>query len=145
MPSVNDAAGLHASIRTDVMPLYSPTVIERFRRPRFRGTVPGATAVAEGFNPLCGDRIRVEIDVHDGRIRTCRHRGDACALCLAAADMLAELVQGHTCEEARAVSVDDICGRLAADVAPSRLACVGLPVTTLAEAIARGEVREEGA
>ena len=115
-------------------PLYSSVVIERFRHPRFRGTLPGADATAEGFNPLCGDRIRFEIAVRDGRIVTARYRGDACAICLAAADVLAEHIDGGSCADARAVTVDRIREHLANDLSPSRLACVALPVTTLADA-----------
>ena len=118
-------------------PLYSAVVIERFRHPRYRGTMPDADATAEGFNPLCGDRIRFEILVRDGRIVAARYRGDACAICLAAADLLAERVEGRTCADARAVTVDHIRQQLANELSPSRLACVTLPVTTLAEALER--------
>ena len=116
-------------------PLYNSVVIERFRHPRYRGTLLGADATAEGFNPLCGDRVRFEINICNGRIVTARYRGDACAICLAAADVLAEQVEGRSCADARAVTVDRIREQLANDLGPSRLACVTLPVTTLSDAM----------
>ena len=48
--------------------LYSDVIRERWRRPRFRGELPGATAVAEDVNPLCGDRVRMMLRVRDGLI-----------------------------------------------------------------------------
>ena len=67
--------------------LYSETIRERWRRPRFRGELPGATATAEDVNPLCGDRVRMQVKLDGGRVSAARFAGDSCAICTASADV----------------------------------------------------------
>ena len=55
--------------------LYSEAIRERWRRPRFRGELPGATATAEDVNPLCGDRVRLMLRVADGHVAAARFTG----------------------------------------------------------------------
>ena len=63
--------------------LYSDVIRERWRRPRFRGELPGASAVAEDVNPLCGDRVRLMVALEGDRVATARFVGDSCAICIA--------------------------------------------------------------
>jgi nitrogen fixation protein NifU and related proteins len=116
--------------------LYSEAIRERWRRPRFRGDLPGATATAEDVNPLCGDRVRMQVKLDDGRISAARFAGDSCAICTASADVVAELVEGRSRAEAVALGVADVLGVLQADVRPTRMRCVTLPISVLAKALA---------
>ncbi len=115
--------------------LYSDVIRERWRRPRFRGTLPGANAVAEDVNPLCGDRVRIMAEVAAERLRAVRFIGDSCAICAAAADVLADLVEGKTVREARAVDTADLLEVLQSDVRPTRMRCVTLPLSVLRAAL----------
>ena len=115
--------------------LYSDVIRERWRRPRFRGTLPGANAVAEDVNPLCGDRVRIMAEVADERVRAVRFIGDSCAICAASSDVLAELVSGMTMREARAVETADVLEVLQSDVRPTRMRCVTLPLSVLRAAL----------
>ena len=117
--------------------LYSDVIRERWRRPRFRGDLPGANAVAEDVNPLCGDRVRVMLSVAGQRVAAARFAGDSCAICTAAADVLAELVSGRPTAEAAAVNRDDVLAVLKSDIRPTRLKCVTLPLDVLGQALAR--------
>jgi nitrogen fixation NifU-like protein len=116
-------------------PGYSDVIRERWRRPRFRGELPGATAVAEDVNPLCGDRVRLALRLEDGRVRAARFAGDSCAICTASADVLAELVEGQPLTAAAALGPADLLGILDADVRPSRMQCVLLPLSVLGKAL----------
>lgn len=116
--------------------LYSDAIRERWRRPRFRGELPGATATAEDVNPLCGDRVRLQVKVEGGRVSAARFAGDSCAICTASADVAAELVEGRSRTDALALSVADVLGVLQADVRPTRMRCVTLPISVLAKALA---------
>ena len=118
--------------------LYSDTVRERWRRPRFRGAVAEANAMAEDVNPLCGDRVRITVRLDDERIQRVRFTGDSCAICSASADVLAELVEGHTVSEAREVESADILEYLGTDVKPTRMRCVTLPLSVLHTALDQG-------
>jgi nitrogen fixation NifU-like protein len=115
--------------------LYSDAVRERWRRPRFRGTVADANAVAEDVNPLCGDRVRLTARVAGGRLEQVRFTGDSCAICAAASDVLAELTEGRTVAEARAVDTADVLQALGTDVKPTRMRCVTLPLGVLRTAL----------
>jgi len=116
--------------------LYSDAIRERWRRPRYRGELPDATATAEDVNPLCGDRVRMQVKLDDGRVSAARFAGDSCAICTASADVLSELIQGRSRAEASALGAADVLGVLQADVRPTRLRCVTLPISVLAKALA---------
>ncbi|MBI3827424.1 MAG: iron-sulfur cluster assembly scaffold protein [Candidatus Rokubacteria bacterium] len=116
-------------------PLYSDVIRERWRRPRFRGDLPGANAVAEDVNPLCGDRVRMLARVAGGEVRAARFTGDSCAICTASADVLAEMAEGRTVEATARLGVSDVLDVLGTDVRPTRLRCVSLPIDVLTSAL----------
>ena len=122
------------------MALYSDLIRERFRRPRFRGSVPGADAVFEDVNPLCGDRIRIECRREDGHIAAARFTGDCCAIAAASADVLIELVEGRPIAFVHGLETADLLERLEADIRPSRMKCVALPLSVLQGALDGKEV-----
>ena len=115
--------------------LYSDVIRERWRRPRFRGDLAGANKVAEDVNPLCGDRVRVMIRVADGTVAAARFTGDSCAICTASADVVAELLEGRPVREAASLDTEDVLGVLQADIRPTRMRCVTLPITVMRQAL----------
>jgi nitrogen fixation NifU-like protein len=119
--------------------IYSDTILDRFRHPRYLGELPAPDAAHEDVNPLCGDRIRVEVRLDgDGPqvIDAVRYRGDACAIALASADLLAEMVEGQPLADALRVDRDTLLGALGAEIRPSRLGCVALPLNVFRAALA---------
>ena len=116
--------------------LYSEVIRDRWRHPRHRGDLPGATAVAEDVNPLCGDRVRLMLAISpEGRISEARFVGDSCAICTASADVVADLVSGRTRSEASALEVGDVLAVLQAEIRPTRMRCASLPLSVLAQAL----------
>jgi nitrogen fixation protein NifU and related proteins len=116
--------------------LYSDVIRDRWRRPRHRGELPGANAVAEDVNPLCGDRVRLMLAIApEGRIAEARFIGDSCAICTASADVVADLVSGRTRSEAAALDVSDVLAVLQAEIRPTRMRCATLPLSVLAQAL----------
>ena len=116
--------------------LYSDVIRERWRRPRHRGELPGANAVAEDVNPLCGDRVRMMLAVApEGRITEARFVGDSCAICTASADVVADLVSGRSRREAAALDVSDVLAVLQAEIRPTRMRCATLPLSVLGQAL----------
>jgi nitrogen fixation protein NifU and related proteins len=126
----------HIPARGGAPLLYSDVIRERWRRPRFRGDLPGADAVAEDVNPLCGDRVRMMVTLDGDRVRQVRFAGDSCAICTASADVTAELAEGRLQAAARKLSTVDVLEILQADVRPTRMRCVTLPLTVLGTALA---------
>jgi nitrogen fixation NifU-like protein len=123
-------------------PLYGGLILERFRHPRHFGELPGADAVHEDVNPLCGDRLRVELRLGPGRdVEAIRFQGDACAIATASADLLAELVEGRPAADALRLERDALVAALGAPIRASRLACVSLPLAVLRGALGAGVER----
>jgi nitrogen fixation protein NifU and related proteins len=120
-------------------PLYGGVILERFRHPRHFGELPGADAAHEDVNPLCGDRLRVEVRFGaDREVETVRFQGDACAIATASADLLAELAEGRPLADVLRLERDTLVTALAAPIRASRLGCVALPLAVLRGALGAG-------
>jgi nitrogen fixation NifU-like protein len=114
---------------------YRATVIEHFRHPRNRAPLPDANRAADGANPLCGDRIRIQLRVVDNTITDARFTADACALCIATASLLTEHVRGVTADAVASIGGDWIRASLGSDPPPGRTRCAMLPIDTLRRAM----------
>ena len=110
---------------------YSPTMLDHFKRPRNRGALPSPTVSQEGANPLCGDRVRIELSLDGDVVTAARFTANACAICVAAASMLTELVRGAPLEDVETLTVPELVAQLESEIPPSRIACVRLPLTVL--------------
>jgi nitrogen fixation NifU-like protein len=114
---------------------YGALVLEHFRRPRNQRTLERPSASHEALNPLCGDRVRIEIDVDARAIRSAAFTANACAICTASASLLTERVTGMPVDGAARISDDDVIAALETDVPKARVACAVLPLTALREAL----------
>jgi nitrogen fixation protein NifU and related proteins len=83
--------------------LYQETILEHARSPRNYKALPCAMCKAEGFNPLCGDRCTVYVDVQDGVIKDVAFEGSGCAISKASASMMTQTLKGKTPDEAEAM------------------------------------------
>jgi len=114
---------------------YGPTLIEHFRHPRNQGTLPSPTISQEGANPLCGDRVRIELLLEGEIVRDARFTANACAVCVASASMLTDLVRNAPLDEVETLVVDDIIRSLDARIPRMRMNCVRLPLTVMHTAV----------
>jgi nitrogen fixation NifU-like protein len=111
---------------------YGPTLIEHFRHPRNKGSLSAPTISQEGANPLCGDRVRIELLLeHD----VVKFSANACAICVASASMLTDLVRNAPLDEVETLVVDDILRSLEARVPQMRMNCIRLPLTVMHTAV----------
>ena len=118
-------------------PQYSATIVEHFRHPRNYGALPAPEVAYEDVNPLCGDRIRIELHVStDQTIAAVRFRGDSCIISRAAASILTELIQGRTLQEVVILPQDVLLSALHTPIRPARLKCALLPLHVLQAGIA---------
>jgi nitrogen fixation NifU-like protein len=83
--------------------LYEDVVLDHAKQPRNRGPLPQATHAAAADNPLCGDTVRVELEVGDDGIRAASFEGHACAIVTASASLMTEHVRGRTARDAHAL------------------------------------------
>ena len=137
--------------------LYQEVILDHNRRPRnFRTIEEGRHA--EGYNPLCGDRLTVYLRIQEDRIQDASFQGSGCAISKASASLMTDIVKGKTIAEAEALferfhrlitrSVDDPVddlGKLSVFAGvrqyPARVKCASLAWHTLRAATeARNEV-----
>jgi nitrogen fixation NifU-like protein len=84
--------------------LYQQVILEHYRHPRNRGELEDADAEVHLNNPTCGDEIRVQLRLREGRIEAVRFQGQGCSISQASASMMTHRLQGQTLEEAQAVA-----------------------------------------
>jgi nitrogen fixation NifU-like protein len=111
--------------------LFRENILDHYRNPRNRGTLEAPDIVYEDANPLCGDRLRVEIRVQDGRIAGIRYTGTGCSISQAAASMLCEAIEGKTLEEVKALGRQDVLDMIGIELGPVRLKCALLALKTV--------------
>lgn len=134
----------------ELQALYRELILDHARKPRNFGKLKDATHQAEGINPLCGDKLKLYIDVKDDRILGVQFEGSGCAISVASASLLTETVAGMSTAEAMQqfnVVVDALTGdassadlgKLAALLGvrefPSRVKCATLSWHALSAAI----------
>jgi nitrogen fixation NifU-like protein len=88
---------------SDLTDLYQELILDHNRRPRNRRKLEGQHRQAEGYNPLCGDRVTVYVRLSDGVIEDVAFEGSGCAISTASASLMTESLKGRTIGEARAL------------------------------------------
>lgn len=111
--------------------LYRDHILEHYQHPRCRGTLDDATGSFEDANPLCGDRIRMDFRIADGRLEKVRFSGTGCSISQASASMLCEAVEGRTLDEVRGVGKAEVLEMIGIELGPVRLKCALLALKTL--------------
>ena len=142
---------------SDLSDLYQEVILDHNKRPRNFHTLPGASHEAEGFNPLCGDRLHLYLRVEDDVITEVGFQGSGCAISKASASLMTDSVKGRPVAEARALftrfhtmvttppeqAVEDM-GKLSALAGvrefPVRVKCASLAWHTLKAALERDPI-----
>jgi nitrogen fixation protein NifU and related proteins len=113
---------------------YREYILDHYRNPRNFGRLDDPDIAAEDLNPLCGDRIRFELKIKDGRIEDVRFSGKGCAISQASASMLSETLRGQTLEDAARISQESVLENVGIDISPSRMKCAVLGLKVLKNA-----------
>ncbi|HEX3186560.1 MAG TPA: iron-sulfur cluster assembly scaffold protein [Pyrinomonadaceae bacterium] len=108
--------------------LYSEKLLDHFRHPRNYGALTDADISYESFNPLCGDRIRVEVKIENKSVKEVRFKGDGCAISIASASLLTEIILNT---DPNKISDDQLIAALESDIKPARIQCALLPLEAL--------------
>ncbi len=113
---------------------YSAKFKDHLAHPRNPGELPGATAVAEQTNPVCGDRLRLSLIVRNERIETARYLAYGCPPTLVCGSVLTELITGKSTAEAKELTRADLLNAIGG--LPSRKHhAAALAIETLHEAL----------
>lgn len=137
--------------------LYQELILDHGRKPRNFRVLDGATARADGHNPLCGDKVTIYAKVDGGRVTEVTFTGAGCAISQASTSLMTEALRGRTLEEVEALfqrfhalltgtpadeAETEALGKLAAFAGvaefPMRVKCATLAWHTLRAALASG-------
>ena len=142
----------------DLQELYQSIILDHNRRPKNYGALEGATASAEGRNPLCGDEVKVELKVANDAIEDIHFTASGCAVSRASASIMTQAVKGKSRAEVERLFEqfhDHVTGKLKPDAKearamgemaafsgvsrfPVRVKCASMPWHTLQSAL-RGD------
>ena len=88
----------------DLKQLYQDIILEHGKSPRNLGKCEGYSHEAKGYNPLCGDKVHVYLKLDSGKkVQSLTFEGEGCAISLASASIMTELVKGKSFEEAKEI------------------------------------------
>jgi nitrogen fixation protein NifU and related proteins len=118
--------------------LYRDYILEHYRRPHNFGQLEGATTSQEGANPLCGDRITLQLRVRGGVIDGVGFTGRGCAISQASASLLTDEIKGKPVEQASKMESADVLELLGIEISPARMKCALLSLETMQGALGPG-------
>lgn len=86
---------------SELRELYQQMIIDHGRHPRNFGQMKDPTTIKEGFNPLCGDKLVLYLELENNLIKSAKFEGAGCAISVASASLMTETLTGKTIEEAK--------------------------------------------
>ena len=89
-----------AGLMFDLKELYQEVIVDHNRHPRNFGKMESPDRVAEGFNPLCGDRLNLYLKLENNHIRDISFDGSGCAISIASASLMTDALKGKSLKEA---------------------------------------------
>ena len=132
--------------------LYKEIILEHYRKPYGREPLDRVDYHAEGMNPLCGDEVKLGLQLKDKKIDKIHIEGHGCSISVASGSILAEMLKGKTFDEAKEISkclkdimhdksnnekidIGDLEALEGVKKFPVRIKCALLPWTTFEEAL----------
>ena len=142
----------------DLQELYQTIIMDHNKRPRHYGLLTDFTHSAEGYNPICGDKIELRVKLEAGRITAVGFEAACCAICKASTSLMADVITAQNlaevAEKRRAVDgylsgneapaspatlQDELSALSGVSQFPARIKCAQLPWQTLAKALKDSE------
>ena len=120
--------------------LYAEEILDHYKHPRNNGHLEHPDIHVDANNPLCGDRLSMDILVKNGKVEDVRFSGRGCAISQAAASMLTERMVGEPLEELASTTRDDILEMLGVEVSYARMKCATLSLGLLRLALAEAGI-----
>jgi nitrogen fixation protein NifU and related proteins len=110
------------------MNLYQEEILDHYKHPRNKKRLEKTTRSVEVVNPLCGDKLGVEILIENNQIVDIGFWGEGCAISQASMSMITEELNGQSIERLHSLTKDEILELLGVSIGPARLKCALLPL-----------------
>ncbi|MFQ5882509.1 MAG: Fe-S cluster assembly sulfur transfer protein SufU [Candidatus Methylomirabilales bacterium] len=102
---------------------YRGYILDHYKHPHNYGTLEDPDITNEEDNPFCGDRIRIDLKLSEGRVAGVRFKGQGCAISQAAASILTDMIRGESIERVKEFGKDEMLEALGVPLSPIRLRC----------------------
>ena len=120
--------------------IYKEEIIDHYKNPRNFGELDAPDVHVEANNPLCGDKLSMDLHLKDGVVEDVRFSGRGCAISQASASMLTEEMVGKSLEELANTTREDILENLGIEVSYARMKCALLSLGLLRSALVEAGV-----
>ena len=111
--------------------LYRELILDHYQHPHNHGDIPGAGISYEDSNPLCGDKIRIDIKLKGNVVADVKFNGKGCAISQASASMLTDELIGKSLDDIKKMDKQFILDLLGIPLGPSRIKCALLPLKVI--------------
>jgi nitrogen fixation NifU-like protein len=124
--------------------MYAEDILDHYKHPRNFGQLDAPDIHVEANNPLCGDRLSMDLYTKDGVVEDVRFSGRGCAISQASASMLTEEMVGKPLAELATTTRQDILDNLGVPISYARMKCALLSLHLLRQALAEAGVATAG-
>jgi|TARA_B110000263_G_scaffold71655_1_gene62658 nitrogen fixation NifU-like protein len=112
--------------------IYKEIILDHYRNPRNKGRISGAEISAQDNNPVCGDRLSMDIKLEDNVVSDIKFDGEGCAISQSSASILTEMLMGKTVDELSKFTKDELLEELGTpSLGPARIKCALLSLKVL--------------
>ena len=115
--------------------LYREQLLDIYKEQSNRGVMEDPNSESVGSNPFCGDTVKLQLKIEDGKITDAAYDGDACMVSIASSSLLTDEIKGKTVEEAKKISKDDVLDMVGVKLTTSRVKCATLVLDALQSAL----------
>lgn len=103
--------------------MYREHILDLYKHPHNFGIIEDATYKFDNFNYSCGDKVTIYLKLEKNRINDAKFNGQGCAISIASASILTDIVKGKTLEEVKKMSKEEIIKMLNIPISYSRVKC----------------------
>ncbi len=111
--------------------LYRELILDHYQHPHNHGEIPDADISYEDSNPLCGDRIRIDLKIRNNVVEDVKFNGRGCAISQASASMLTDELMGKSLDEIKKLDKQFVLDLLGVPLGPVRIKCALLPLKVI--------------
>ena len=111
--------------------MYQENILDHYRNPHNFGFLDNPDADANDYNPLCGDKVGIQLKINGNKIKEIKFYGSGCAISQAAASMLTDEINGKTVDDIMKLTKEDVLDLLGIEISYARLKCALLALKVL--------------
>lgn len=117
------------------MNLYAQNILDRYKEPYHKDKKIGVTHEHEEMNHSCGDKIKVELEISDDKIKNYSFSGVGCAISMAAADILGDLIIDESIDSIEGMTKEELYEALGIEISPRRSKCALMGLVAIQKAL----------